>query len=237
MTTDNCGNSIDCRTCEAGVGCYTNVCGCMPDPVATTCAGKQCGQFLNNCNLKVNCGANGTMDCDGGDYCNETTGTCCTPDNSACTGRCNTSITNNCGITNPCPATCPGNGVCNGTTCCTPTGCGGNCLDNCGQKNASCCAPDAGNPPPLDSGSPPPDSGGGCAPVGSPCAYGCCSTLQCGQSDLCVAACKTSGAQCNTSSDCCYGLTCSGVVAQPLGTSQQAIGLPDSSIYPVGTCQ
>jgi hypothetical protein len=240
-TTDNCNRPIDCMTCDGGVSCYSNACGCMPEPVATTCAGKQCGSATNNCNLTVNCGASNTIDCSGSDYC-KADDTCCTPDNSACNGRCQTSITNNCGQPVPCPKTCANNGVCLNSTCCTPSGCGGSCVDNCGQPNNSCCPTppaDSGSPP-ADSGLPPPiDAGGGCGSPGVSCSVGCCSGL-CGYSFTCVTSCNGKGAGCSSPSDCCYGLSCSGVITtgviKTLASPQ--IQMPfDGGVVTLGTCQ
>ncbi len=242
MTTDNCGNPIDCMTCDGGASCYSNACGCMPEAVTTTCAGKQCGAATNNCNLTVNCGVSNTTECASGDYCKPDE-TCCTPDNSACNGRCQTSITNNCGQPIQCPKTCANSGVCNSTVCCNPTGCGGNCVDNCGTANSSCCvttSPDSGSPP-QDSGSTPPvDSGGGCNPYGATCSGGCCSQ-QCGYNFTCVTACKAYGGGCSSPSDCCYGLSCSGVASPAstaaLGVTAQGISPFDGGIVQLGTCQ
>ena len=236
-TTDNCGNGVQCGNCDGGVACYSGFCGCMPDPLSTTCAGKQCGSATNNCNLAVNCGVNSSPSCAAGDYC-KSDDTCCTPDDTAaCGGRCQVSIANNCGVAVPCPLTCPGNQECVNTTCCTPTGCAGICLDSCGVKSAACCPPDAGKPPP-DSGLPPPDAGGGCGVPGSPCSWGCCSGLFCGYSDTCVMSCQGSGAACSSSTECCYGLTCSPGVVTAAAATSQGLGVPDSGIIPLqGTCQ
>jgi hypothetical protein len=237
-TTDNCGNKIDCLSCEAGVACYSNVCGCMPDAPSTTCSGKQCASALNNCNLAVNCGVQNSTECASGEYC-LASDTCCTPDDTtACGGKCQVSVTDNCGLSVPCPQTCPNNGVCLKGNCCTPSGCGGSCIDNCGQKNSSCCPvtppPDAGSPPPDAGTTPPVDSGGGCGAAGASCATGCCSQL-CSSQYICVNSCDGQGTTCTTTSDCCYGLTCttSGVV-QPLLTGP--IGF-DSGVFKVYTCQ
>ena len=230
-TTDNCGNTIACASCEAGVTCYSGVCGCMPEPASTTCAGKQCGSALNNCNLTVNCGVNNSTECDSSQTClaNET---CCTPDNTtACGGRCQVNATNNCGQSVPCPQTCPGGQACVNSVCCTATGCGGACIDNCGQPNASCCPPDAGSPPPVDSGSPPPDAGG-CGTPGVSCKYGCCSSF-CGYAYTCVTSCQSAGTKCSTTADCCYGLTCGSGGIVPLGTAQN----PALVVQPFQTCQ
>jgi hypothetical protein len=228
-TTDNCGNPINCMQCDGGVACYSNVCGCMPESVATTCAGKQCGQAINNCNLPVNCGVNNSVNCNPGDYCNESAGTCCTPDNSACTGKCMTSIST-CGLTVPC-AMCPGNQVCVNYACCTPTTCSAPCVDNCGQSNNACC------PPPKDGGPPPPPpDGGACGGPGAPCPTPCCSGLMCGYNFQCVNYCGGQGAQCSQPSDCCYGLSCSGVVVASAAAPN--LSGPDSGIVPpIGTCQ
>jgi hypothetical protein len=237
-TTDNCGTGIDCGDCEAGVECFSGFCGCMPDPLATTCAGRQCGQATNNCGLPVNCGVNHTTDCATGDYCEPVKDTCCTPDNSACAGKCMTSITNTCGVTEPCPDTCPGNQPCVSHVCCTPDGCSAPCIDSCGQPNNACCVPDAGKPP-LDAGSPPPVDAGGCAGVGAPCASGCCNGLLCGQYDTCVSSCQKLGSSCSTAAnDCCFGLSCSaGVMPATVDSVEPDLIISDATIGLSGTCQ
>ena len=241
-TTDNCGNPIDCMSCEGGATCYSNVCGCMPDPVTTTCKGQQCGAATNNCNLTVNCGVSNTTECNSGDYCMPDE-TCCTPDNSACNGQCQTSIVNNCGQTVPCPKTCPNNGVCNNNVCCTPTGCGGNCVDNCGQPNSSCCPA-----PPPDSGTPPFEAGG-CAPPGAGCpaVNGCCQPYVCGGGGSCVSSCGTYGSICTSTKLCCYGLTCNygGIITtQSFDLVDPNLVVHPDNIMPIdggvtlqGTCQ
>jgi hypothetical protein len=229
QTTDNCGAPISCPECAGGsADCHTNVCGCVPDPVATTCAGRQCGQAINNCQLPVNCGVNNTVNCSAG-VCDEDAGTCCVPDNSACVGQCMT-YTVTCGITVPCPS-CASNQVCVNETCCTPSSCSGQCVDNCGQSNNACCSA-----PPPDGGQPPPVDGGGCGGPGAPCPSPCCSGLKCGYSFQCVTSCAGRGVTCSQPSDCCYGLSCSGVITTLSATALMAGG-PDSGIIPVGTCQ
>lgn len=250
QTTDNCGKPIACPECDGGAAdCHNNVCGCTPDPVATTCAGRQCGQAINNCKLPVNCGVNNTVNCSSG-ICDEDAGTCCTPDNSACLGQCMTSIVT-CGVTVPC-ASCPTNQVClSSNTCCTPSSCSGPCVDNCGQNNSACCptcmpsgcsGPCVDNcgqnnsaccpTPPPDGG--PPDDGGACGDPGASCSSPCCPGLYCGSSFQCVVSCGIRNAPCSQPSDCCYGLSCTGGVATPVSAS--AGGL-DSGVLPPASCQ
>jgi hypothetical protein len=235
-TTDNCGNPIDCGSCEAGVDCNSGFCGCVPDPVTTTCAGMQCGSADNNCKLPVNCGVNHSTDCDAGDYC-RTDDTCCPPDDvTACSGRCQVSVTNNCGAPVTCPSSCPSGQECVSTSCCTPNGCVANCTDSCGQPSAACCAHDAGAP--LDAGSPPPVDAGYCGIFGSPCmsASGCCSSLACGYSGFCVSSCEAKGATCSQASDCCYGLSCAPGV-QTASASTADLVFPDGGVTLGETCQ
>jgi hypothetical protein len=234
QTTDNCGKPVDCGSCEAGVSCFTNVCGCMPDTIATTCAGKECGQATNNCGLAVNCGVSGSTACPSSEVCLQDADTCCTPDNAgSCGNRCQVQVTNNCGASILCPS-CPGGEVCTGGVCCVPNGCGGDCVDNCGQSSAACCPtppPDGGTtPPPADSG-----GGGGCTAMGATCASNaaCCSGA-CSNDGVCVSACGTSETSCSLSSaPCCIGLTCQSTI-MPLDTSGSA---PAPQLISNGRCQ
>src|SRR5579872_1954884 len=56
---DSCGVVEQCGDCD-GAACTSNVCGCAPQPDSVTCNNQQCGQAMNNCNLWVPCGVNGT---------------------------------------------------------------------------------------------------------------------------------------------------------------------------------
>ena len=235
QTKDNCGNTVVCAGCAPNVMCYSGVCGCMPDPVATTCGSQQCGQATNNCGLPVPCGVNDSPACANGQVCQSATNTCCTPDNAAaCGAQCQVSVVNNCGQTVACPSTCPNNGACLQGKCCTPTSCVGNCVDNCGQSNAACCAP------PPDSGSPPPDGGppdgGSCAGGGYACGAGCCPGLLCGFYGSCVPMCGEPGKPCSQSSDCCYKLTCSSGIIVTSSSPQNLMPF-DGGIQQLGTCQ
>jgi hypothetical protein len=226
--TDNCGNNIGCPGCN-GVSCLGGACGCMPDPVATTCAGKQCGQATNNCGLTVPCGVNSSTACASGEVCVAATDSCCTPNNAgACGTKCQVSVPNNCGQTIACPSTCPNNGVCLSGQCCTPTACGGNCVDNCGQPNSSCCQ----TTPPPDAGGGSGDAGG-CVGPGVGCTTQTCCSSFCGYSGTCVTSCGGSHAFCSQNSDCCYGTTCStsGIITQQLPISL------DGAVINKGTCE
>ena len=164
--TNNCAQPVDCGGCDGGLTCSAGgACGCDPDPIGTTCGTKQCGSVQNNCKQTVFCGSGGTSACPkSGDVC-KADDTCCTPNNgAACTGKCNTNATNNCGQSVACPSTCPTGQVCDGTSCCTPesiaTTCGTSCgvtkTNNCGQQvscgcaggdvcyGGSCCTPQPG---------------------------------------------------------------------------------------------
>jgi len=227
-TTDNCGQPIDCGTCEAGVSCFSNVCGCMPESTAAACAGAQCGQAINNCNLAVNCGVSGSASCPPNDVCLADAGTCCTPDNgTACGGRCQVQVANNCGVTIGCPS-CPGGQVCVGGQCCTPVGCSADCVDSCGQPSQACCAPEAGAPM-KDSG------GGPCTAMGAACTGNAqCCTGACGSGGTCLSGCGIANVSCSVTASCCYGLTCKPFI-MPLGTSATASGEPQ--VVTSGRCQ
>jgi hypothetical protein len=183
------------------------------------------------------------------------------PDNSICAGKCNTILTNNCGQSLQCAACATGDVCLANNTCCHPSGCGGPCVDNCGQQNSSCCPPpppdsgctpsgcggpcvdNCGNQnssccPPPDSGGPPHD-GGSCGPPGAQCSPPCCPGLLCGYNFTCVTSCNGPGMPCNSNLDCCYSHSCSGVApAGPASaaSAQPAIPLPDSGVS-IGTCQ
>ena len=45
VTTNNCGNPVDCGGCTSPDVCQGNTC-CTPDPLATTCAGLECGSTV-----------------------------------------------------------------------------------------------------------------------------------------------------------------------------------------------
>ena len=237
-TTDNCGQGMACPSCAAGVTCFNGACGCMPDAPTKTCGTQQCGQATNNCGLTVNCGLNGTTACPSNEVCLAATNQCCAPDNaSACGNQCQVTVTNNCGQTVACPQTCPNNGVCVKAQCCTPSACSGNCVDNCGQQNASCCfaPPDSGQPPPIDAGGGQGDAGS-CTAGGSKCASSAaCCTGMCGYFGSCVPTCGGPGGPCSSSTQCCVGLSCQlGVV-----TTQQIVPIQpfDGGVVTSGFCQ
>lgn len=95
---------------------------CVPDPSATTCAGR-CGSVRDNCGTTVDCGTAATCQASGfGNLCCEgtcATGTCC--DSSACsnpTPVCVNHTCTQCSDSVPCPT----------GTCCTGDGTCGDCL-------------------------------------------------------------------------------------------------------------
>ncbi len=115
---NNCNQPVVCGDCDGGLSCISNSCGCVPEPVETSCGGKGCGTVTNNCGQIVSCGnggacANPAAVCQGD-------GTCCVDDGVACAGRCNVNVTNNCGQQVGCPAQCGGGQVCFATNCCQP---------------------------------------------------------------------------------------------------------------------
>jgi hypothetical protein len=233
-TTDNCGKDVDCGNCDGGLTCTSNACGCVPEPKSTTCGSRQCGTAKNNCNQDIPCGVNNSVSCDldAGQKCLPATDTCCTPNASACNGRCQTQVTDNCGGPLPCMQ-CPlANQVCVNTNCCTVSYCTGSCVDNCNQYNPSCCPP-----PPPDSGPPPMD--GGCAGPNQSCTVtGCCPGLLCGSAGTCVPMCGQSGAPCNQPADCCYKLTCSGVATPAAASSITTLSImPVDGGISLGNCQ
>jgi hypothetical protein len=149
---NNCNQPVSCGECDGGIPCANNSCGCVPEPVATTCGSKGCGTATNNCGQLVSCGVSGACS-DPAAAC-MADGTCCVDDGSACALRCGSvEVTNNCGKTVGCPSTCAGANVCIGTTCCVPdalevTCAGVECgrvTNNCGQLVTcpnTCAAPD-----------------------------------------------------------------------------------------------
>lgn len=207
--TSNCNTTLDCGDCPTDGGapltCTSNACGCMPDPVSTTCnaLNLKCGTAVNNCKQTVLCGNFGACP-NGGDVC-QAGGVCCTPNNAAvCAGKCGGEVvTNSCGQQIACPATCPSGQVCTGTTCCTPTNnaCAGkNCgtaVNECGQT-ISCGA--------------------------------CTAPYTCGSNDVCSCTPTTacSASTCNATTDGCGNtLNCAGFCADycPNGGSCLASGI------------
>ncbi|HEY4185493.1 MAG TPA: hypothetical protein VGP07_10510 [Polyangia bacterium] len=129
------------QTC--GGGSTAGVCGCIPAPLTTTCAGKSCGPVTDSCGAAATCPNNcsSTQVCGGG-----TAGAngCCTPEplattcqdittsNGYCTLLGKNERVNNCGVTVSCAPLC--NGCCTtvttsqslGWVCCAHgTSCGG----------------------------------------------------------------------------------------------------------------
>jgi hypothetical protein len=86
-------------------------------------------------------------------------------------------------------------------------------------------------------GGPPPYDGGACGSPGAPCSTPCCPGLFCGSSMQCVVSCGMRNAPCSQPSDCCYGLSCSGVVVTPASAAPPASPGPDSGVITPGTCQ
>jgi hypothetical protein len=119
-TTGNCGQVEDCGGCN-GPGspvCFQNSC-CVPQTLAITCAGKNCGMTQNNCGQTVTCQPNSCIapqTCGGGG----TPNVCgCSDNGMACLNKDCGSVTNNCGVMVSCgpacvaPQTCGGGGTAN----------------------------------------------------------------------------------------------------------------------------
>ncbi len=127
---NNCGQNVGCAVqCNAGQVCVGTSC-CVPEPFATTCAGKACGPATNNCGQAVACSDTcaAPSSCGGGGAGPNACG--CTPDNP-CTTMCG-AVTNRCGT----PVTCGGcvercpcrGGSCNATTHYCSCNVGGPCF-------------------------------------------------------------------------------------------------------------
>jgi hypothetical protein len=116
----------------------------------------------------LSCPPNG---CPSNQVCYQTN--CCSPVNN-CGNQCGVSVSDNCGGSISCSCS---SGVCYQGACCTRSGCGGNCMNNCGQQDMACC--DAGGPPP-DAGCPYLQYGQTCIPAGEPC----CAPYMCLAADL-----------------------------------------------------
>jgi len=206
---DNCGNPVSCGGCDGGLTCTQGSCGCVPDPAAKTCSGKNCGSATNNCGQTVACGANGSSTCaTSTDVCTSND-TCCTPDNvTACGNKCGGSVANNCGQTVQCPTTCADGGVCNSGACCSPTPPSAWCQNRCGASTDNCgqavnCGGCEGGLTCSDAGS------CGCVPepLSTTCAGKTCgnATNNCSQ----VVACGAGGTpNCSSSNEVCQGNTC-----------------------------
>ncbi len=221
-STNDCLQQVNCGGCDGGLTCTSGSCGCVPQPVATTCAGQVCGSGTNNCGQTVFCGSGGTPNCASGTaVC--VSGTCCEPDSLATT--CGTACggvmkTNNCGQTVTCGSCAAG--LCVGNACCVPeslaTACAtiacGPTTDNCGQTEqcpstcgttTPCGADDAGvNQCCVDNGMA--CTGSTCGPATNNCG----GTVSCGSclaSQSCVggACCNVTSAACMVGTDCCSG--------------------------------
>lgn len=209
---------------------------CMSDP--NWCSDR-CGPTTDNCGAPVDCvpceagvrcGVDASTGCALNQVCLTDGGTCCTPDNvTACGNRCQVPATNNCGVAIECPG-CPSGQACQGGLCCKPTGCGGSCVDNCGQSNQACC-PTA---PPDSGATPPPADSGACIAMGNACNGNsvCCSGA-CSSAGTCVSSCGILDVKCNNTSTCCYFLTCRPLI-QP-----QSLTIPESTSVVVqpGQCE
>ncbi len=215
VTKDNCGNSIDCMGCEGGVACTNGACGCAAESNSAACGANQCGAATNNCKQSVNCGVNGTTGCAAGQTCltGATANTCCTL--GTCTGRCNASISDNCGGTLTCPTNgCPAGQVCDlaTTSCCIPQNtCGNQCnvavSDGCGGKvqcacsagtcgsNNQCCVPNG-------------TCSGSCLDNCGQQSQACCGKPDAGMDEGAPPMCLPRGSPCSTPEPCCPGLTC-----------------------------
>jgi len=207
QTQDNCGRPVDCGGCDAGT-CTNNSCNCVPEPTATTCAGKACGTAVNNCGQTVACGNGGACTTPGA-IC-KADGSCCSDNGAACNGRCGgVNVTNNCGQNVGCPQQCASGQVCIGTSCCIPeptsTTCAGVACgprtNNCGQVVEcpnTCAAPNT-----CGGGGAGPN-GCGCTTTSNNCGSRCSGTgvTNCGQAVTCYRECDFN---CG-----CWGGTCGG---------------------------
>jgi hypothetical protein len=135
---DNCGDIVDCRGCDGGFLCTEGACGCVPDSIAVTCRGHDCGMLMNNCGQSVACGSGGTSRCEHAtDICEADGSTCCTPDPAAvtCANRCVT-LENNCGQSVDCD--CADSGLCLSGVCCAPISEAEWCANRCGVLDNNC---------------------------------------------------------------------------------------------------
>jgi hypothetical protein len=134
--TDDCGNILDCGTCQSpntcGGGGTDGVCGCT---VTTTCDGR-CGDVPDNCGTTIDCGGcQAPHTCGGGGTLNE----CGCTVTTTCDGKCGDVVTN-CGTTLSCGNTCQPPNTCGGGG--TPNVCGctvtTTCVDRCGNIPTNC---------------------------------------------------------------------------------------------------
>lgn len=86
-------------------------CGCSPEPLATTCAGKACGPATNNCGQPVTCPDTcvAPSTCGGAAGPNSCT---CISSGNPCGNRCGGTATDNCGNVFTCHADCGIDGQC-----------------------------------------------------------------------------------------------------------------------------
>lgn len=213
LATDNCGRAVECGGCTGPDTCIDNTCGCVPEPVSTTCKGKGCGTAKNNCGQTVACGNNGACAAPGA-IC-KTDGSCCSDDGVACSGRCGgVKVTNNCGQSVGCPQACPTSLVCIVTSCCTPeplattcagVACGPN-VNNCGQA-VQC-------PDTCDASTPCGVGGAGpnacCVPAPVSCSDAQCGPKlnNCGQPGTCPDKCDLHCFRMGCNHGTCIGTSC-----------------------------
>mgnify|MGYP000203293755 CR=1 FL=1 len=227
--------------CASDKVCFNNGC-CIPDTKQQTCNGK-CGEVVNNCGQKVDCGACAIVTCKSGScdanicvYTNQTNGqpgnncssprqccngTCCTSgqvcnNNACCTPDCSGKVCGSNGCGGTCGA-CPENSTCNaqGTACDCAHG-----FKKCGNvciANDRCCTNNT------------PDT----CPGGKKCCNGTCVA----ESECCPA--------CGDGKTCCNGTCLTTCVTAPTpreerfgggGPAPGCFRLEDSTL-PVGGCK
>jgi hypothetical protein len=128
-----CASASSCAACAANETCVSGSCQCVADPKATTCLGRECGTFKNNCGTDVDCGSCSSPEtCNGGGTPNQ----CGCTATSPCTGSNCDTVTDTCNVGVTC-ACASGTAVCKTGACCEPTvdPCSGN---KCGTVPDGC---------------------------------------------------------------------------------------------------
>jgi hypothetical protein len=215
QTTDNCGRPVSCGSCDGGVTCALNSCGCTPDPVSVACGGKSCGTAINNCGQLVACGASGACTTAGATC--QADGGCCADDGTACAGKCGgVMVTNNCQQNVGCPVDCPAGQACSNNLCCVPEPLATTCAGVlCGPKTNNCgqvvTCPDTCAAPQSCGGGGTGPNGCGCTPTTDNCGLKCAGTgtNNCGQTVACTQDCDVfccNGGYCGANMRCqCQG--------------------------------
>ncbi len=262
---DDCGHTVDCLGCEAGLQCMHGACGCMPDSISVTCQGHNCGMFEDNCGQSVACGSHGTKQCEHPtDICEPDSSTCCTPDTPdvTCNGQCGVTLTNNCGQSIGC--SCDDSGVCVSGVCCGPVSeaewCANRCgtLDNnCGQTvNCGGCEAGVCNNNSCDCNPDPPEktcASTSCGLVQNNCAQfvpcGISGTTDCPKGQVCesdsgacctpelvATACEEAGASCgNVKNNCGTSVQCNDTCAAEGGACAVGEAGPNACCVDDGT--